>query len=433
VAAARAAFADSDWSRMTPGDRERLLHRLADLVEQNGQTVGEIETIDNGKAITGCLEADVGGSVELLHYMAGWATKIEGATRSVSTPGQHFAYTLKEPVGVVGAIVPWNWPFNMAMWKIAAPLAAGCTIVVKPAQQTSLSLLYFMHLCEQAGIPKGVLNVVTGKGSVIGQHLAGHPGVDKVSFTGSTGVGRIVGKAAMEHIAHVTLELGGKSPMVVFEDADIERVVNATQASIFFNTGQVCSAGSRMYVHRDIYEDVVQAVAERASAMKLAPGLDPETEMGPVISKEQYDSIGNYLKLGREEGAEVVCGGEVLDRPGYFIQPTVLGRTDNRMRIVQEEIFGPVLVAQAFSDEDEALRLANDNEYGLASSVFTRDISRAHRVVRRIEAGTVWVNTHDLIEGCMPFGGYKHSGIGKDLGPEQLDHFLETKAVWLEL
>ncbi len=433
VAAARSAFEDGDWARMTPRDRERIMHRIANLIDDNAQTIAEIETVDNGKAIIGCLDADVGGSVETLHYMAGWPTKIEGAIRSVSTPGQHFAYTLKEPVGVVGAIVPWNWPFNMAMWKIAAPLAAGCTIVIKPAQQTSLSLLYFMELCEQAGLPKGVLNVVTGRGSSVGQHLAAHPGVAKVSFTGSTEVGRTVGKAAMEHLAHVTLELGGKSPMVVFEDADIERVVNATQASVFFNAGQVCSAGSRMYVHEAVYDDVVQAVADRAQAMKLAPGLDPKSEMGPVISQQQFESIGNYLQLGEQEGAEVVCGGHTVDGPGYFIQPTVFGRTDNSMRIVQEEIFGPVLVAQSFANEDEAVRLANDNEYGLAASVFTSDVSRAHRVVPRIQAGTVWVNTHDLIESCMPFGGYKNSGIGKDLGPEQLDHFLETKTVWIEL
>ena len=433
VAAARTALEEGDWSRMTPRDREQILHRIADLVDEHAQTVGEIETVDNGKAITGCLDADVGGSVETLHYMAGWPSKIEGSIRSVSTPGRHFAYTLKEPVGVVGAIVPWNWPFNMAIWKIAAPLAAGCTIVIKPAQQTSLSLLYFMELCEQAGLPKGVLNVVTGRGSSIGQHLVAHPGVAKVSFTGSTEVGRTVGKAAMEHLAHVTLELGGKSPMVVFEDADIERVVNATQASVFFNAGQVCSAGSRMYVHEAIYEEVVRAVANRANAMKIAPGLDPESEMGPVISRQQYDSIGSYLELGQKEGAELVCGGRGLDRPGYFLQPTVFGRTTNSMRIVQEEIFGPVLVAQSFANEDEAVQLANDNEYGLAASVFTRDVSRAHRVVSRIQAGTVWVNTHDRIESCMPFGGYKNSGIGKDLGPEQLDHFLETKTVWIEL
>ena len=301
----------------------------------------------------------------------------------------------------------------------------------RPAQLTSLSLLFFAELCEQAGLPPGVLNIVTGSGRLVGEHLARHPGVSKISFTGSTEVGREVGKSAMDHVAHVTLELGGKSPMIAFEDADVQRIVDATQASIFFNAGQVCSAGSRLYVQESVYEDVVRAVSERANAMKLSPGLDPESEMGPVISRSQFDSICNYIEIGKQEGAEVVCGGEALDRDGYFIRPTLLGRTTNAMRVVQEEIFGPVLVVQAFKDEAEAVRLANDNEYGLAASVFTRDISRAHRVAKAMEAGTVWINTHDMVDTILPFGGYKNSGIGKDLGPEQLEHFLETKSVWL--
>ncbi|MCP3869169.1 MAG: aldehyde dehydrogenase family protein [Gammaproteobacteria bacterium] len=431
VAAARQAFAEGEWSDMKAAQRERILRRIADLLEQNTQTIAEIESIDAGKAITGCIAVDVAGSIDLLHYMAGWPTKIEGATRPASLEGENFAYTLKEPVGVVGAIVPWNWPLNMAIWKIAAPLAAGCTLVVKPAQLTSLSLLFFAELCEQAGLPPGVLNIVTGSGRLVGEHLARHPGVSKISFTGSTEVGRQVGKSAMDHVAHVTLELGGKSPMIAFEDADVQRIVDATQASIFFNAGQVCSAGSRLYVQESIYEEVVRAVSERANAMKHSPGLDPESEIGPVISRSQFDSICDYIEIGKQEGAEVVCGGEALDRDGYFIRPTLLGRTTNAMRVVQEEIFGPVLVVQAFKDEAEAVKLANDNEYGLAASVFTRDISRAHRVAKAMEAGTVWINTHDMVDTILPFGGYKNSGIGKDLGPEQLEHFLETKSVWL--
>ena len=433
VAAAGSAFREGEWSKTTPADRQGFLLKLADLVEEHAQTIAEIESLDAGKAISGCLDVDIGGSIDLLRYMAGWATKIEGATRSVSIPGEHLTYTLKEPVGVVAAIVPWNWPFNMAIWKICAPLAVGCTLVLKPAQLTPLSMLYFAGLCQQAGLPAGALNIITGRGSSVGNYLVSHPGINKISFTGSTEVGIGVGQAAMTNINHVTLELGGKSPMVFFEDGDVERVVQATQQSIFFNTGQVCSAGSRLYVHRSRYDEVVAAVAERASAMKIGLTLDPTTEMGPAISAGQRQAVLDYIAIGREEGARLVCGGEAVEGPGNFLQPTVFADCDNSMRIVQEEIFGPVLVIIAFDTDEEAVQLANDNQYGLAASVFTRDISRAHRTVSQLQAGSVWVNTHDLIDSCTPFGGFKASGIGKDLGPEQLAHFLETKSVWVEL
>jgi phenylacetaldehyde dehydrogenase len=433
VRAARYAFEQGSWSQWKPAQRERVLMKLADLVEQNIQTLAEIESLDAGKAIAGCREVDMGGSIDLLRYMAGWATKIDGATRSVSVPGEHFAYTLKQPVGVVAAIVPWNWPFNMAIWKLAAPLAVGCTVVLKPAQLTPLSMLFFAELCQEAGLPPGALNIVTGRGSTIGNDLTRHPGVDKISFTGSTEVGVGVGQAAMENVNHVTLELGGKSPMLVFEDADIERVVDATQQSIYFNTGQVCSAGSRLYVHRSIYEETLAAIARRADAMVVGDTLNPETEMGPAISAGQKASVMDYIRLGLEEGARLVCGGQDPGGDGYFLQPTLFADCDNSMRIVQEEIFGPVLVAVPFDTEEEALQLANDNIYGLAASIFTRDISRAHRLVPKIDSGTVWVNTHDMIDANTPFGGVKLSGIGKDLGPEQLEHYLETRAVWVAL
>ena len=433
VAAARQAF-EGEWADTMPAQRAAFLNRLADLCEENKQTLTEIESLDAGKAISGCGEVDIDGSIDLLRYMAGWARDIEGATRQVSIPGDHFAYTLKQPVGVVGAIVPWNWPINMAIWKLAAPLAVGCTIILKPAQQTPLSLLYFAELCQQAGLPNGVLNVVTGRGSGCGNYLVSHPGINKVSFTGSTEVGKMVGKAAIENLNHLTLELGGKSAMVAFEDADIDRIVEATQQSIFFNTGQVCSAGSRLYVHKAIYEDVIKAVVERAEQMKIGITLDPETEMGPMVSDAQRKTVNKYIQIGLDEGARLVCGGLADTKgEGYFVKPTLFADCKNDMQIVQEEIFGPVLAVIPFETEEDAISMANDNIYALTASVFTRDVSRAHRCVRKLEAGTVWVNTHDMIDSNTPFGGFKQSGFGKDMGPEQLEHFLETKAVWMAL
>ncbi|SEK34568.1 phenylacetaldehyde dehydrogenase [Colwellia chukchiensis] len=433
VAAAKSSFTDSPWSRMKPNERERLLLRLADVIEQHSQTLAELESLDAGKAISGCKAVDIDGSIDVLRYMAGWSTKIAGSTKNVSVEGDHFAYTLKQPVGVVAAIVPWNWPFTMAIWKMAAPLALGCTIVLKPSPLTPLSMLYFAELCQQAGIPKGVVNIVTGSSVEVGSHLVSHPDVDKVSFTGSTQVGKLVGQAAMQNITPVTLELGGKSPMVVFNDADIDKVVAATQQSIFFNTGQVCSAGSRLYVQKELYPQVVDAVVQRVQAMNIGMSLDPNCDVGPVISKTQLDTVLSYIEKGKQEGAKVVCGGAALDGQGYYLQPTVFADCHNDMEIVQKEIFGPVLVVIPFDSEEQALSLANDNIYGLAASVFTQDISRAQRMIKNLEAGTVWVNTHDLVDSCTPFGGVKQSGFGKDLGVEQLAYFLKTKAVWIEV
>jgi len=318
----------------------------------------------------------------------------------------------------------------MAMWKMAAALAVGCTMVIKPAQQTSLSMLYFAKLCEDIGLQPGVINIVTGRGSTIGDYLANHPGVDKVSFTGSTPVGKTVGEAACRALSPVTLELGGKSPMVALNDADPRAVAAATRWSVYFNAGQVCSAGSRLYAHAPVYDNIVEELAMMTSGMKIAPGLDPECDMGPVISEVAMRRILEYIEQGKSEGAKLIFGGNQLDRPGYFVAPTLFEASDNNLSIVQEEFFGPVLVMLKFDSDEEALHMANDNIYGLAGSIWTQDISRALRYSSELEAGTVWINNHDIVDSNMPCGGFKQSGFGKDMGPEQLNYFTRTKAVW---
>ncbi|NQD92522.1 aldehyde dehydrogenase family protein [Pseudomonas sp. CrR25] len=433
VAAARAQFDGGAWRLLKPLERERLLHRLADLIEQNAVELAEIESIDMGKSAAQARDVDIQGTVDTFRYFAGWASKLHGRTVEPSLPGNYLAYTRKEPVGVVGAIVPWNFPLQTMAWKLGAALATGCTVVVKPAELTSLSALRFAELVQQAGIPDGVVNVVTGRGSLVGAAMASHPGIDKLSFTGSTPVGCTVGKSAMEQMKRLTLELGGKSAVIVLEDADIPAAAQAVANGVFFNSGQVCDAGTRAYIHRSIYERFLAELIAYTRTLKIAPGLDPDCFIGPLVSQQQQARVLNYIEAGKREGAELVYGGEPVEGPGYFVQPAIFAHCRNDMRIVQEEIFGPVLVTAPFDDDEEALRLANDSPYGLAAALYSNDLGRVHGLIPRLRAGSVYVNAHSTIDPAMPFGGYKQSGFGKDLGAEQLEHLLETKAVWITL
>jgi phenylacetaldehyde dehydrogenase len=433
VAAARAQFDGGAWRLLKPLERERLLHRLADLIELNAVELAEIESIDMGKSAAQARDVDIQGTVDTFRYFAGWASKLHGRTVEPSLPGNYLAYTRKEPVGVVGAIVPWNFPLQTMAWKLGAALATGCTVVVKPAELTSLSALRFAELVQQAGIPDGVVNIVTGRGSLVGAAMATHPGIDKLSFTGSTPVGCTVGKSAMEQMKRLTLELGGKSAVIVLEDADIPAAAQAVANGVFFNSGQVCDAGTRAYIHRSIYEQFLAELIAYTRTLKLAPGLDPDCFIGPLVSQQQQARVLNYIEAGKREGAELRYGGEPVAGPGYFVQPTIFAHCRNDMRIVQEEIFGPVLVTAPFDDDEEALRLANDSLYGLAAALYSNDLGRVHSLIPRLRAGSVYVNAHSTIDPAMPFGGYKQSGFGKDLGAEQLDHLLETKAVWITL
>ncbi|CDF83684.1 Putative aldehyde dehydrogenase dhaS [Pseudomonas knackmussii B13] len=433
VQAARAQFDGGPWRQLKPLERERLLHRLADLLEANAEELAEIESIDMGKSVAQARAVDIQGSVDTFRYFAGWASKIHGRSVEPSLPGNYVAYTRKEPVGVVGVIVPWNFPLQTMAWKLGAALAVGCTVVVKPAELTSLSALRFAELVQEAGIPDGVVNIVSGRGSVVGAAMAEHPGIDKLSFTGSTPVGCNVGKAALDQMKRLTLELGGKSPVIVCADADIKAAAQAVANGVFFNSGQVCDAGTRAYVHRSIYAEFLRELADYTASLKMAPGLDPDCFISPLVSKQQQERVLAYIQAGKEEGAEVYYGGEAVEGPGFFVQPTIFANCRNDMRVVREEIFGPVLVTAPFDDEEEAVALANDSEFGLAAAIYSNDLGKVHGLIPRLRAGTVYVNAHSTLDPSMPFGGYKQSGYGKDLGAEQLDYLLETKAVWITL
>jgi phenylacetaldehyde dehydrogenase len=432
VRAARGAF-DGDWSRLTPSDRGRIIWRIGDLILEHAEELAQLESLDNGKPYAVALGADVPLAADLFHYMAGWATKINGQTIDISVPympGANFhSYTLREPVGVVGQIIPWNFPLLMAAWKLGPALTTGCTVVLKPAEQTPLTALRLAELIAEAGVPAGVVNVVTGYGETAGAALAAHPDVDKVAFTGSTEVGKlIVAASGATNLKKLTLELGGKSPNIVFDDAEDAAVEGAANA-IFFNHGQCCVAGSRLFVQAGKYDEVVDGVAEIAKSIKLGSGLDPTTQMGPLVSEEQFQRVSGFLESGRTDGATALAGGGRHGDRGYFIEPTVLTNTRPDMKVVREEIFGPVVVAAPFTDLDEIAAVANDSEYGLGAGIWTRDISKAHALAKKLRAGTVWINCYNVFDASLPFGGYKQSGWGREMGAEVLNNYTEVKAV----
>ncbi|NKB81589.1 MAG: aldehyde dehydrogenase family protein [Nitrospirales bacterium] len=433
VQAARQAFDTGPWRRLSPSDRGKCMWRLADLIESHTEQLAQLESLDNGKPVTVARVADVPLAADLFRYMAGWATKIEGHTIPLSVPytpnTRYLAYTLREPVGVVGQIIPWNFPLLMAAWKLGPALATGCTIVLKPAEQTPLSALFLGELICEAGFPDGVVNIVPGYGETAGAALAAHPHVDKVAFTGSTEVGRHIVQAATGNLKKVSLELGGKSPNLVFNDANLEAGIPGVASAIFFNHGQCCCAGSRLYVEKGIFDQVVSGVAEEAKNIKVGPGMDPTTQMGPLVSDEQQRRVLGYLESGFTEGAEAVTGGHRVGESGYFVEPTVLVNTQPTMKVVQEEIFGPVVCAVPFTDVEEVLQQANDNIYGLAAAVWTEDINKAHRIAAELKSGSVWVNCYNIFDAALPFGGYKQSGWGREMGHDALELYTEVKAV----
>jgi acyl-CoA reductase-like NAD-dependent aldehyde dehydrogenase len=435
VAAARKAFESGPWPKLTPSQRGRLLLKLADLIEQNAEELAQLETLDNGKPIKYARGGDVPLTADHFRYFAGWATKIEGETIPVSIPNM-FTYTLREPIGVVGQIIPWNFPLQMASWKLAPALACGNTVILKPAEQTPLTALRLGELICEAGFPDGVVNIIPGFGETAGAALVAHPDVDKIAFTGSTEVGKKIARVCTDTLKKVTLELGGKSPNIIFPDADMKFAIRGALNAIYFNQGEVCTAGSRLFIHSSVYDQVMSGLSEGASRMKVGVGIDPTTDMGPLISQEQLNRVTGYIETGKNEGAKVVTGGE---RPGgdiaqgYFMRPTIFDGVQDDMKIAREEIFGPVVVALPFEDVEEVATRANKSIYGLAAGVWTSDVKKAHKVAAALKAGVVWVNTYNQFDAAAPFGGYKQSGYGREMGHAVLDAYTQTKTVWINL
>jgi aldehyde dehydrogenase (NAD+) len=435
VSAARKAFDDRTgaWRKMSASERGRLIWRLADLVEKNLEELAELETLDNGKPIFESKYVDMPMVVDVLRYYAGWATKIHGET--VNSFENSFTYTLREPVGVVGMIVPWNFPLLLASWKLGPALACGNTVVLKPAEQTPLTTLRFGELALEAGIPAGVLNIVTG-GPETGQAIVSHSAIDKIAFTGSTSVGKEIMRGAADTLKRVTLELGGKSPNIVFADSDIDSAVKGAITGIFYGKGECCNAGSRLFVESKVHHEFMEKLLARAKKLQPADPLDPKTRLGAIVSQQQMKSVLSYIEAGKKEGAQLLAGGNQVSldgSKGFFLEPTIFGGVSNNMKIAQEEIFGPVLATLTFDDVDQVVDLANRNPYGLAAAVWTRDVNKAHRVSRQLKAGLIWINTYGLMDAAVPFGGFKSSGFGRELGMHAIEHYTELKSVWMNL
>ncbi|MBM7715698.1 acyl-CoA reductase-like NAD-dependent aldehyde dehydrogenase [Bacillus thermophilus] len=430
VEAAVKAFEEGSWSKISASDRSKLMHKLADLMERDFEILAQLDTLDNGKPIQEMRNADLPGAIDQLRYFAGWATKMTGQTIPVSK--SFFNYTRHEPVGVVGQIIPWNFPIMMALWKIAPALATGCTIILKPAEQTPLSALYLGKLIEEAEFPKGVINIVPGFGKSAGDALVKHPKVNKIAFTGSTGVGKAIMKEAANTMKRVTLELGGKSPNIILPDADLDKAIPGVFSGIMANQGEVCCAGSRAYIPEHMYDEVMARLADYAKNVKLGNGLSEDTEMGPLVSKRQQDIVTSYIQKGIEEGANLLAGGETFDK-GYFVAPTVFSQVEEHMTIAQEEIFGPVVACMPYKTIDEVIERANNSPYGLGAGLWTENLKNAHVVADKLKAGSVWVNCYNLTNAAVPFGGYKQSGIGREMGSYALENYTEVKSVWINL